>query len=271
MKMNKKDKEKKLNDELLSLFLYLLKYSQSKQFKELLKLYKINRDLYKDRVNRIIVKYTKNNQFKINNSELNREMKKLVSELNSVAKNLYKQENEVLLYLLPLVYTKSYKKSYKILKGVKVNSIEGADTNLNINKKEIDKVVINHKYNNSNLTILDRNKRNKEILISKLNKKTKDLLKKGKSDKLNKEIDKLFGYGAYISTRLLETETDRLFNYGSLQAYKDSGIKKVRWNSVLEKNTCSICANLDGTVFNRGEEPQIPLHTACKCWLEPVL
>lgn len=260
------NKEEKLNKEILALFLFLLNYSNRKDFKELLKSYRQYRDTYKDRINRIIAKYSHDGEFKISNNHFRKEMKQLQPFFKEMGKDLYKQEKGFLLYILPLIFTQSYNKTYNILN-------KGSNENLsNISKGYIDRVVIGWKYNDRGKTILQRNKQNKEVLINKLNTQVKSSLKKNKPiDIINKEIDKIFGYGAYMSQRILESETDRLFNTGVVKAYKDSGIKRIRYNSVLEKNTCGVCASLDGVIFNIGEEPSLPLHTNCNCWYEVVL
>ena len=45
----------------------------------------------------------------------------------------------------------------------------------------------------------------------------------------------------------------------------------VRWESVLESNTCSECESLDGEVFGEGEDPDYPAHSNCQCSLVPEI
>lgn len=263
---NKKNKEKAINKELLALFLFLLNYVNNNKFKILMQEYKKHRDNLKDKVNKIYIKYTKDGEINISSTQLNLEMKKLQKYLKEISKQLYEKEDETLIYLLTLILTDSYNKTYNIIN-------KGSTENLyNIDKGYIDKVIINYKYKNDNKTIRDRNKQNKEKILNMLNRDINNNLKTNKSiDKINKDIDKVMGYGAYLTTRILENETDRIFNDGLLKVARDSKIIRVRYNSSLEKNTCNVCENLHGIIFNIDEAPTLPLHIKCKCWHEIVL
>lgn len=41
------------------------------------------------------------------------------------------------------------------------------------------------------------------------------------------------------------------------------------WSSMLERNTCSRCAALDGRFFPQGSGPRSPVHTGCRCIMVP--
>lgn len=55
----------------------------------------------------------------------------------------------------------------------------------------------------------------------------------------------------------------------SLQALKDAGIKKVRWNIYGDDRVCSVCEDLDGEIFPIDEVPIKP-HPRCRCYLTPA-
>ena len=43
------------------------------------------------------------------------------------------------------------------------------------------------------------------------------------------------------------------------------------WISILDKNTCDDCAELDGEVFDKDDLPDFPQHANCQCDLIPVI
>jgi hypothetical protein len=67
--------------------------------------------------------------------------------------------------------------------------------------------------------------------------------------------------------------TDNIFMYvilkSMLEAYKDLGVEKVIRVAELDERTCQDCIELDGTIYNLGEEPEIMLHDFCRCYYEP--
>ena len=75
------------------------------------------------------------------------------------------------------------------------------------------------------------------------------------------------------------TESSRVMNNAALLRYKDAGLDKVVWSTVLGGGTsvaCEKCAQNDGQVvqigssFNSGNT-QPPAHPHCRCNLRPVL
>lgn len=54
---------------------------------------------------------------------------------------------------------------------------------------------------------------------------------------------------------------------GVLTAYKDQGIKWVRWN-VMDDKACDDCLERDGKVFDINKVSK--LHPNCRCWFTPV-
>ncbi len=57
---------------------------------------------------------------------------------------------------------------------------------------------------------------------------------------------------------------------GRMEAFKDAGVKKVRWVAEKDEKTCADCKELDGQIFEIDAVPQIPLHRHCRCYLVPV-
>lgn len=55
-------------------------------------------------------------------------------------------------------------------------------------------------------------------------------------------------------------------DYATIRAYKDQGIKKVKWRTMGDHKVCDECEARDGKIFNIDEIPQ--KHYNCRCWLE---
>ena len=55
----------------------------------------------------------------------------------------------------------------------------------------------------------------------------------------------------------------------ALQAYKDMGVKKVRWKSVIDGRECKVCRERDNKIYETSKVPE-KTHYRCRCYLEPV-
>lgn len=73
------------------------------------------------------------------------------------------------------------------------------------------------------------------------------------------------------SVAIARSEITRLANMGAVDYYKENGISKVRWVAGFSHRTCPECESLNGTIFNIGEEKQMPLHPLCRCTYTPVV
>lgn len=80
------------------------------------------------------------------------------------------------------------------------------------------------------------------------------------------------GVGVYRSAflnamRLARTELNRSFNEGLFRYANDKDwVKSYTWN-VGSANPCEDCEALDGEEYDKGNEPDIPLHSNCMCFL----
>jgi len=54
-----------------------------------------------------------------------------------------------------------------------------------------------------------------------------------------------------------------------IQAYKDSGVKRVRWVTSPDERRCSVCGAMHGKVYHIDHVPSKP-HRNCRCWVEVV-
>ena len=81
----------------------------------------------------------------------------------------------------------------------------------------------------------------------------------------NREIDKALRYWSQQLAQYAINVTD----YAAIQAFKDYGIRKVRWVSEQDGRECSKCHGLDEQVFDIDDIPVKP-HLKCRCRLMPA-
>lgn len=55
-------------------------------------------------------------------------------------------------------------------------------------------------------------------------------------------------------------------DYATVTAYKDRGVKKVKWRTMGDNRVCDECEERDGKIFDIDNIPQ--KHRGCRCWLE---
>lgn len=80
-----------------------------------------------------------------------------------------------------------------------------------------------------------------------------------------KEVKKALKYWTFQSTHYADESVLR----GTVNAYKDAGIPKVRWITMEDDRVCEECDALDGKVFRIDRIPPRP-HYGCRCWIEAV-
>lgn len=55
----------------------------------------------------------------------------------------------------------------------------------------------------------------------------------------------------------------------TLQAYKDMGVKRVRWKSEMDGRECKVCRERHDKIYKLSEVPK-KAHYQCRCYLEPI-
>lgn len=63
--------------------------------------------------------------------------------------------------------------------------------------------------------------------------------------------------------------TDRITDEATLKAFRDTGVKKVRWRTEDDGKVCEVCGPRDKEVYPIDKVPPKP-HLNCRCWLEAV-
>lgn len=80
-----------------------------------------------------------------------------------------------------------------------------------------------------------------------------------------KAVDTALRYWNDMFTQFAILTTDKAV----INAYKDNGIKRVKWYTEEDERVCKKCSALDGKVFDIDKIPPKP-HWSCRCWWLPV-
>lgn len=109
---------------------------------------------------------------------------------------------------------------------------------------------------------------NEQEVAKKLTKQCQDFLRgKINVNQIEKVIKETYNTSAYNSKRLVETEVSRC-HIGAFERFcKETGVKKVIRNAILDNRTCTDCAEHDGEIYDIGKIPEIP-HPLCRCFYE---
>ena len=70
-------------------------------------------------------------------------------------------------------------------------------------------------------------------------------------------------------TRQVAHYADQSVVDGTIDGYKDAGVKKVKWVTAEDEKVCRECRKLDGKVFDIDKVPP-RLHYHCRCTLTPL-
>ncbi|NBI10245.1 hypothetical protein D1641_09515 [Colidextribacter sp. OB.20] len=78
-----------------------------------------------------------------------------------------------------------------------------------------------------------------------------------------------FRRGLSLWSRFTGHELDRVTDEATLKAFRDAGVKKVRWRTEDDDKVCPVCGPRDKKVYPINKVPDKP-HINCRCWLEAV-
>lgn len=70
-------------------------------------------------------------------------------------------------------------------------------------------------------------------------------------------------------TRQIAHYADQSVVDGTIDGYKDAGVKKVKWVTAQDEKVCRTCRERDGKIYPIGKIPPRP-HYHCRCTWEPV-
>ena len=78
-----------------------------------------------------------------------------------------------------------------------------------------------------------------------------------------------FRRGLHYWADLTATYGDIVTDESTLKAYRDAGVKRVKWHTVLDGKECETCKERDGKIYPINSIPPKP-HRKCRCWMEAV-
>ncbi len=131
----------------------------------------------------------------------------------------------------------------------------------NANLKDVKKIIEN---NFIGKHFSERVWENEKEVAKRLHKQVKEFLDgKINVNQIKKDIEKTYNANAYNAKRLVETEVNRCEDEAFKRFCKETGVKKVRRNEVLDRRTCEECAALDGKVYDLDDAPGV-VHPLCR-------
>lgn len=81
----------------------------------------------------------------------------------------------------------------------------------------------------------------------------------------SKEFVRGLGYWVQMTAHYADDVSDR----ATIKAFKDAGVKKVKWNTQPDDKVCEECDERDGVVYSIDNIPPKP-HWGCRCYLTAV-
>ena len=110
---------------------------------------------------------------------------------------------------------------------------------------------------------------NEQAVANRLNKQCQDFLQgKINVNQIKNDIEKTYNTSAYNAKRLVETEVSRCSNQSFIRFCNETGVEKVRYNSVLDANTCNDCSQYNGRIYDLDKALELPRHPLCRCYYE---
>ena len=192
----------------------------------------------------------------------------IVNDVMSLSKSDYDKEY-ILLYKLIKTLTEGDIKQEtsnitKILKNTVNNTWDYYSYNHKL--KDVEKI-INENFKGKHFS--SRVWTNGESLAQELTKQIQDFLKgKVNVNQIESNIKKIYNSSAYNTKRLVTTEVSRCSNQAFEEFAKKTGVKKVRYNAVLDSKTCEDCQQYNGKVYAFNNKPDLNRHPLCRCYYE---
>jgi SPP1 gp7 family putative phage head morphogenesis protein len=78
-----------------------------------------------------------------------------------------------------------------------------------------------------------------------------------------------FRRGLHYWADFTEQYADIVTDETTLKAYRDAGVKKVKWITAGDEKVCETCKERDGKIYPISAVPS-KTHKKCRCWLEAV-
>lgn len=227
------------------LFIESLYKLAEKQLKKIYKHKKLNRDMLLQEVANILLTYTiANDVMVMNRATIDKESEKMSKLIIDISKGEAASQEKIIEELLSTVVKEtfsfySYNKGLKDVKKIIESNFKGKHFSKRVWSNE--KEVANHLHKQIN-----------NFLKGKVN-----------VNQIRKDIEKTFNTSAYNSKRLVETEVSRCEDDAFRRFCKETGVKKVKRNEVLDNRICEECKAIDGKIFDLDKAPGI-IHPLCR-------
>ena len=157
-----------------------------------------------------------------------------------------------------------YHTAFELQKGLGVGWTMQA-----LNEETITKV-LSHPWTTDNQTFRDRCWTNKQSLVNSVNTQLTQMVIRGEApDRAISAISKQFDVSRAKAGRLVMTESAYFSSAGQKDCYKALDVERYKIVASFDKDTCSLCADMDGKVFKMSEY-QVgltapPFHPWCRC------
>ena len=192
----------------------------------------------------------------------------IVNDIMSLSKSDYDKEY-ILLYKLIKKLTKGDIKQIqdnttKILESTVKSTFNFYSYNHDLKEAEH---IINQNFKGKHFS--SRIWDNEQEVAKKLTQQCQDFLRgKINVNQIAKEIKDTYNTSAYNAKRLAETEVSRCHSAAFDRFCKETGVKKVKYNAILDGATCSDCRIYHNKVYHLKNKPEIPRHPMCRCFYE---
>lgn len=227
------------------LFIESLYKLAEKQLKKIYINKRLNRDMLLQEVANILLTYTiSNDVMDMDRATIDKEYKKMSKLIIDISKGEAASQEKIIEELLSTVVKETFS-FYSYNKGL----------------KDVKKI-INNNFKGKHFS--ERVWSNEKEVAKHLNKKAQDFLKgKINVNQIRKDIEKTFNTSAYNSKRLVETEVSRCEDDAFRRFCRETGVKKVKRNEVLDSRICEECKAIDGKIFDLDKAPGI-IHPLCR-------
>lgn len=155
-----------------------------------------------------------------------------------------------------------------IISGILKNTVNDTYSfySYNAKKKDVENI-INDNFKGKHFS--ERVWNNEEEVAKHLNKQIQDFLKGDISvNKIKENIEATFNSSAYNAKRLTITEISRCQNKAFDRFAEEVGIKKVKYNAILDLKLCDDCKQYDGKIYEFNKKIELPRHPMCRCYYE---
>lgn len=222
----------------------LYKFAE-RELKKIYKLKRINMDAILQEVANILLSYTISNEVMVMDKvTIEKEYKKMSELIIDIIKGDAVSQEKIIEEILSSVVKETFS-FYNYNKGF----------------EDVKKIInANFKGKHFSTRIWD----NEEEVAKHLHKKIDDFLNgEINVNQIKKDIEKTFNTSAYNAKRLVETEVNRCEDETFRRFCKETGVKKVKRNEILDDKICDDCKELDGKVFDLDDAPSV-IHPLCR-------